>query len=167
VKGLSPSANVTDILTNPNILTIIFKKSYQQFPSVILSGPMWIKKVIHIYGVHNYILLYPYFKVHIIMDNMTDKILDGLIPKVDCMDNSCTVRYYGEDGGLALGVIRFTITKKTDGKIPQDIIIINSMDLDGLLGYVMGKNNLSTNMGDSVVYFVRSHSTKMVKDHLR
>ena len=100
------------------------------------------------------------------MDNMTDKILDGLIPKVECMDNNCSVRYYGKDGGLALGIIRYTITHKVDGKIPQDIILINSMDLDELIGHIMGTQEFPISMGEEVVQYIRSHSTKMVKDHL-
>ena len=109
--------------------------------------------------------MYPPNVVCIIMDNMTDKILDGYSSRVDCMDNNCSVRYYGKDGGLSLGIIRYTITKK-EGKVPQDIFVINSMDLDGLLGSIMGTHNLSANMGESIVYLIRSHSTKMVKDHL-
>ena len=97
---------------------------------------------------------------------MPDKILDGLIPKVDCMENNCSVRYYGKSGEIALGIVRFIINHKVDGKIPQVIPIISSMDLDGLIGYIMGTNNLSANMGDYIVYLIRSHSTKMVKDHL-
>ena len=82
------------------------------------------------------------------------------------MENNCSVRYYSKDGGIGLGVLRFTITDKTEGKVPQRIIVINSMDLEGLIGYIMGTHNLSANMGDYIVYLIRSHSTKMVKDHL-
>jgi hypothetical protein len=101
-----------------------------------------------------------------IMDNMTDKILDGLTFKVSSIDNNYSVRYYGKSGGRALGIIRFTVNHKVDGKIPQVIPIITSMDLNELIGYIMGMNNLSANMGDYIVYLIRSHSTKMVKDHL-
>ena len=110
--------------------------------------------------------MYPLSTGIYIMDNMTDKILDGLTPKVECMENNCSVRYYSKDGGIGLGVLRFTITDKTEGKVPQRIIVINSMDLEGLIGYIMGTHNLSANMGDYIVYLIRSHSTKMVKDHL-
>jgi len=100
------------------------------------------------------------------MDNMTDDLLKNFIPKVDCMDNNCSVRYYNRDGGIALGIIRFTITNKTTGKVPQQIIVINSMDLDSLIGYIMGTNNISPNMGEYVVHLIRSHATGLVRSHL-
>jgi len=43
VKGLSLSESVTDILTNPNFLTLIFNKKLSTIPSDRLSGPMWKK----------------------------------------------------------------------------------------------------------------------------
>jgi len=100
------------------------------------------------------------------MDNMTDKILDGLTPKVECMENNCSVRYYGKDGGIGLGVIRFTITDKTEGKVPQRIIVINSMDLEGLIGYIWGHiislliwgTILSTSSGPTLLRWLRTIS---------
>jgi hypothetical protein len=99
-----------------------------------------------------------------IFDTMTD-FLDGLNPKVSCMEGDCTVRYYIKDGGLALGVIRTNRVRK-EGKVPQDVVTINSMDLNDLIGYIMATYNLPVNMGDLIVNSIKSNAMSLVHSHL-
>lgn len=95
---------------------------------------------------------------------MTD-ILDGLISRVDCIGDDYTVRYYGNDGGLALGIIRIS-RKWKGGKVPQDIVVINSMDLNNLIGYIMSTHNVPTDMGDKIVHMIRTNSISLVTNYI-
>jgi hypothetical protein len=92
-------------------------------------------------------------------------LLNDLTPRTFCMDGDCTVRYYGKDGGLALGIIRTNRTHK-EGKVPQDIITINSMELNNLIEYVMSKNNLPVDMGEVLVNTIKSDAISLVHEHL-
>jgi hypothetical protein len=98
------------------------------------------------------------------IDTMTD-FLKGLDPKVTCMDGDCTVRYYNRDGGLALGIIRTNRVRK-EGKVPQDVVTINSMDLNNLIGYIMATHSLPVNMGDLIVNTIKSDAMVLVHTHL-
>jgi len=95
---------------------------------------------------------------------MTD-FLKELNPKVSCIDGDCTVRYYGRDGGLALGIIRTNRVRK-EGKVPQDVVTINSMDLNNLIGYIMATHSLPVNMGDLIVNTIKSDAMVLVHTHL-
>ena len=81
------------------------------------------------------------------------------------MDGDCTVRYYGKDGGMALGIIRTNKVRK-EGRVPQDIIMINSMELNNLIEYVMSKNNLPVDMGEVLVNTIKSDVILLVHEHL-
>ena len=81
------------------------------------------------------------------------------------MDGDCTVRYYGKDGGMALGIIRTNKVRK-EGRVPQDIIMINSMELNNLIEYVMSKNNLPVDMGEVLVNTIKSDAISLVHEHL-
>jgi hypothetical protein len=100
----------------------------------------------------------------IIFDTMTDFLRD-FTTRTFCMDGDCTVRYYGKDGGLALGIIRTNTTRK-EGKVPQDIITVSSMDLNNIIGHIMATNNFPVNMGDVIVNTIRTHAISLVASHL-
>jgi hypothetical protein len=100
----------------------------------------------------------------IIFDTMTD-FLSDLTPRTFCINGDCTVRYYSKDGGLALGIIRTNSTRK-EGKVPQDIITISSMDLNNLIGYIMATHSLPVNMGDVLVNTIKSNAISLVASHL-
>ena len=81
------------------------------------------------------------------------------------MDGDCTVRYYSKDGGLALGIVR-TNRQHKQGRVPQDIVTINSMDLNNLIGHIMATHSLPVNMGDVIVNTIRTNSISLVASHL-
>ena len=91
-------------------------------------------------------------------------LLKDLTPRTFCMDGDCTVRYYGKDGGMALGIIRTNKVRK-EGRVPQDIIMINSMELNNLIEYVMSKNNLPVDMGEVLVNTIKSDVILLVNEH--
>ena len=91
-------------------------------------------------------------------------LLKDLTPRTFCMDGDCTVRYYGKDGGMALGIIRTNKVRK-EGRVPQDIIMINSMELNNLIEYVMSKNNLPEDMGEVLVNTIKSDVILLIHEH--
>lgn len=97
---------------------------------------------------------------------MTGKILDIFRLKVDCDTENCSVRYYLNDGELAMGIIRF-VHKRKDGRIPQDVLTISSMDLDGMVGYLMATNDFPMEFGETLVNIIRNHATDKIKDIVR
>ena len=94
---------------------------------------------------------------------MTGKILEIFRMKVECDTENCSVRYYLNDGELAMGIIRF-VRKKKEGRIPQDILTITSMDLDEMVGYIMATNDFPTEFGETLVSIIRTHATDRVKE---
>jgi hypothetical protein len=94
---------------------------------------------------------------------MTD-FLSGLTSSVHCLDGDCSVRYYGKDGGLALGIVRLNRIRK-GGKVPQDIITISSMDLNNLIGYIMSTYNHPIGMGELLVGAIRENAVLMVRNN--
>ena len=95
---------------------------------------------------------------------MTD-LLTNYSPRVYCIDGDCTVRYYGKSGGLALGIIRTNRTFK-GGRFPQDIITINSMDLNNLIESIMTTYNIPVSKGDELVHSIKTHAVSLVETHL-
>ena len=65
--------------------------------------------------------------VQLILENID--LLRDFTTRTFCIDGDCTVRYYGRDGGLALGIIRTNRVRK-EGKVPQDVVTINTMDIN-------------------------------------
>ena len=96
------------------------------------------------------------------IDSMTDNLLKDFNVKVLCEWENCSVRYYLNDNELAMGIIGFT-HKKKEGRIPQDIITITSMDLDNMVGYIMEGNNHPTEFGDTLVNMIRTDATERVR----
>ena len=92
-------------------------------------------------------------------------LLNDLTPRTFCMDGDCTVRYYGKDGGLALGIIRTNRVRK-EGKVPQDVVTINTMDINNLIGYIMATHSLPVYMGDMIVNTIKSNATVLVHSYL-
>ena len=92
-------------------------------------------------------------------------LLNDLTPRTFCMNGDCTVRYYGKDGGLALGIIRTNRVRK-EGKVPQDVVTINTMDINNLIGYIMATHSLPVNMGDMIVNTIKSNATVLVHSYL-
>lgn len=117
-------------------------------------------KVIPIFnGVDNYTLLSPY----IILQHMTGEMLKEFTPKVSCMDGMCSVRYYLNKGELSMGIIRIQHSRK-EGKIPQDILLITSMDLDLIIGHIMETQQLPIELGETIVNIIRMDATQRVKE---
>jgi hypothetical protein len=92
---------------------------------------------------------------------MTDNLLNNFNVRVLCEGENCSVRYYLNDNELAMGIIRFS-HKKKGGRIPQDIITITSMDLDNMVGYIMGTYDYPTEYGDTLVNTIRTDATEKV-----
>lgn len=106
----------------------------------------------------------PILGIDIFMDNMTD-LLTNYSPRVYCINGDCTVRYYSKDGGLALGIVRTNRTHKM-GRFPQDIITINSMDLNNLIENIMCSYSIPTDKGDELVHSIKTRSIELVASHL-
>ena len=96
------------------------------------------------------------------IDSMTDNLLKNFNVRVLCEGENCSVRYYLNDNELAMGIIRFS-HKKKEGRIPQDIITITSMDLDNMVGYIMGIYDYPTEFGDTLVNMIRTDATERVR----
>ena len=69
------------------------------------------------------------------------------------------------DEDLAIGLIRFHHHKK-EGKIPQVVVTIASMDIDRMIEYMMETYNIDTKYGELLVKTIRLDSQQRVKDHL-
>ena len=96
---------------------------------------------------------------------MTGELLKEFTPKVECVDGMCSVRYYLNKGELSMGIIRIQHSRK-EGKIPQDIILITSMDLDNLLGYIMETQQLPIEYGETIVNIIRMDATQRVREFI-
>lgn len=95
----------------------------------------------------------------------TPKIMDEFITKVTCDENSCSLRYYVDKGELAIGIIRLTHGIK-EGKIPQHIVTITSMDINDMIAYIMINYGLTQEHGEVIVAQIRNHAQKKVMEHL-
>lgn len=95
----------------------------------------------------------------------TPKIMDEFITKVNCDENSCSLRYYIDKRELAIGLIRFTHGIK-EGKIPQRIVSITSMDINDMIGFIMINYGLTQEHGEVIVAQIRNHAQKKVMEHL-
>ena len=96
---------------------------------------------------------------------MGDNILDVFSVNINCDTNSCALRYYVNENELAIGLIRFQHYKK-EGKIPQTVVTIASMDIDRMIEYMMETYNIDTKYGELLVKTIRLDSQQRVKDHL-
>ena len=145
-RGLSPSQRVTDIMTNP-------------------------KKVIHInpscHIVRTDLLTsYPQFNVDknpglTILMCMT--ILHDYKTRIDCDDKYCSMRYYTPEEPLAVGIIRLNYYHK-DGKVPQTVVTINSMEIATMVDMLAVQ--FPTYTGDQVVKMIREDVTDRVREHM-
>lgn len=96
---------------------------------------------------------------------MTGELLKEFTPKVECVDGMCSVRYYLNKGELSMGIIRITHNKK-EGKIPQDIYLITSMDLDGMISHIMETQDIPLEHGEVIVNIIRMDATQRVKSFI-
>jgi len=93
------------------------------------------------------------------------EMLEKYKTKVECDDNSCSIRYYSKEGELSIGIIRARY-HKTSGKIPQLVITIVSMEIDKLIQDVVGMDDFPIEIANSLVTNIRRHAIDRVKDHM-
>jgi hypothetical protein len=92
-------------------------------------------------------------------------MLEKYKTKVECDDNSCSVRYYSKEGELSLGIIRARY-HNTVGKIPQRVITIVSMEIDKLIQDVMVMDEFPIDVANVLVTTIRRNAIDNIKDHL-
>lgn len=79
--------------------------------------------------------------------------MKNIIKKIECDENSCTVRYYQDNNILADALIRAQY-RKNQGKLNQDIITITEMSV----------NNILSNFND--VMEIRNDAIEIIRKHL-
>jgi hypothetical protein len=89
-------------------------------------------------------------------------VMDDFTHKINCDMNSCALRYYLDKNELAVGLVRFTHGIK-EGKIPQRILSITSMDLNDMVGYIMLNYGFTLEQGEALVATIRSDAQQKVK----
>ena len=92
-------------------------------------------------------------------------VMDDFTHNVTCDDNSCALRYYLDKRELAVGLVRLTHGIK-EGKIPQRVIAITSMDLNDMVGYIMLNYGFTLEQGEALVATIRHDAQEKVKAHL-
>lgn len=92
-------------------------------------------------------------------------LLKKYITKVDCDDNSCSLRYYLKEGGLSLGVIRLRYHNMT-GKISQRVITVVGMEIDRLIEDIMVSQHAPIEFGDVLVATIRKDAIDRIKENL-
>lgn len=93
------------------------------------------------------------------------EILEKYKTKVECDDNSCSVRYYSKEGELSIGIIRARY-HNTSGKIPQRVITIVSMEIDKLIQDVVGMDDFPIEIANSLVTNIRRDSIDKIKEYM-
>lgn len=96
---------------------------------------------------------------------MGENVLDIFEVDINCDTNSCALRYYHESEELAVGLIRFQHYIK-EGKIPQRVVQIISMDIDNMISILMEHHNLKVQHGDLMVKTIRLDAQEKVQKHV-
>jgi hypothetical protein len=79
---------------------------------------------------------------------------------IDCDDTHCSARYYLR-GRLSSGIIRTSYTRTNIP--PNVIVIINSMEIDSMIEYIMSRYDVDPLTTPNVI---RQHCTDKIKEHL-
>jgi hypothetical protein len=94
---------------------------------------------------------------------MSDNIWKMYRSEVSRYGNDYTVRYYDKNGGECKGRVRMTYVEK-GGKIVQKILLYVSVDINEMIGELVGGDNVE--MGEEVVKGVKEYSKNMVMDYI-
>jgi hypothetical protein len=90
---------------------------------------------------------------------MSEPIFKNLICKISQYDNDYSIRFYTPNSNMAIGIIRISNHNNN--------LLISSMDINELIGYVMLENNLPTEMGDTIVMTIRHKAIDEINNYIQ
>ena len=91
-------------------------------------------------------------------------ILQDYESRVDCDDNSCSVRYYIKGEPLSIGLLR--VNYNDAGGINGIVVTVSEWNIVQLLQDIMDNNTMNPNDTMDILRDIKTDATNKVKEHL-